>query len=127
MSMWRSGSHAYEPASFHAVPMRYSIQVLWALLTSALVLTLMIPGAGLAQEQTSADVSAPPKPASIGPPDPQVAKQSPSWEMRPGRSYLIPAFEILAYGFLLNLYDRHYTEPKDEYRTTGNTIRTHLT
>jgi hypothetical protein len=47
--------------------------------------------------------------------------------MRPDRSYLIPALEIPAYLFLLNLYDRHFTEPKDDYRTTGNTIRTHLT
>ena len=50
-----------------------------------------------------------------------------NWEMRPGRSYLIPALEIPAYVFLLNLYDRHFTEPKDDYRTTGHTIRTHLT
>ena len=50
-----------------------------------------------------------------------------SWEMRPGRSYLIPALEIPAYLFLLNLYDRHFTEPKDDYRTTGSTIGTHLT
>jgi len=50
-----------------------------------------------------------------------------SWEMRPGRSYIIPALEIPAYQFLLNLYDRHFTNPRDDYRTTGNTIRTHLT
>jgi len=50
-----------------------------------------------------------------------------TWEARPGRNYLIPALEIPAYLFLLNQYDRHYTEPKDLYRTTGNTFRTHLT
>lgn len=50
-----------------------------------------------------------------------------TWEMRPGRSYLIPALEIPAYVFLLNLYDRHYTEPTELYRTNGNTFRTHLT
>ncbi|MDP9131761.1 MAG: DUF3943 domain-containing protein [Nitrospirota bacterium] len=47
--------------------------------------------------------------------------------MRPDRSYLIPALEIPVYLFLLNLYDRHYTEPKELYRTTGNTFATHLT
>ncbi|MEP6887082.1 MAG: DUF3943 domain-containing protein [Nitrospirales bacterium] len=56
-----------------------------------------------------------------------VPKFAVSWEMRPGRSYVIPALEIPVYQFLLNLYDRHRTEPKDDYRTTGNTIRTHLT
>lgn len=160
MSMGRSSPHECEPASSHAIPLRYSIsqgypvidtcpvhegrfghqsemrgsqyagQFLWALLTSALVLALVTPGAGFAQEQISADAPtspAPPQPTPIGPPDPEASKQSPSWEMRPGRSYIIPAVEILAYGFLLNQYDRHYTEPKDEYRTTGNTIHTHLT
>ncbi|MEP6891579.1 MAG: hypothetical protein ABI955_12875, partial [Nitrospirota bacterium] len=96
---------------------------LWALLT--LVLALMAPSVGGAQERTSNNAlpsPTPPQAARIGPPDPEGSEQSPSWEMRPGRSYLIPAVEILAYGFLLNLFDRHYTEPKDEYRTTGNTI-----
>ena len=50
-----------------------------------------------------------------------------TWEARPGRSYLIPALEIPAYLFLLNLYDRHFTEPRELYRTNGNTFRTHLT
>ncbi|MCE3221828.1 MAG: uncharacterized protein K0S58_8 [Nitrospira sp.] len=50
-----------------------------------------------------------------------------TWETRPGRSYLIPALEIPAYLFLLNLYDRHYTEPTELYRTNGNTFRTNLT
>ncbi len=50
-----------------------------------------------------------------------------AWEMRPGRSYLIPALEIPVYLLLLNQYDRHFTEPKDDYRTTGNTFRTHVT
>jgi hypothetical protein len=65
--------------------------------------------------------------AAPAPATSEASKFAPSWEMRPGRSYLIPALEIPAYLFLLNLYDRHFTEPKDDYRTTGNTIRTHLT
>ena len=105
-------------------------EFLWALLTGALALALVTPAAGFAQERTSPDEltsPAAPQAVPIGPPDLEGPKPSPSWEMRHGRSYLIPALEIPAYGFLLNLYDRHYTEPKDEYRTTGNTIRTHLT
>lgn len=69
--------------------------------------------------------------ASSDPAPTPAASEAPAfalnWEMRPGRSYLIPALEIPTYLFLLNLYDRHFTEPKDDYRTTGNTIRTHLT
>ena len=49
------------------------------------------------------------------------------WESGRGRSYLIPAAEVLTYLFLLNQYDRRFTEPKDVYRTTGTTIREHLT
>ena len=50
-----------------------------------------------------------------------------NWETGAGRSYVIPAAEILAYLFLLNQYDRHFTEPKDSYRTNGTTIWKHLT
>lgn len=34
----------------------------------------------------------------------------------------MPALEIPFYIFLLNLFDRHFTEPTDEYRTNGDTI-----
>jgi hypothetical protein len=97
------------------------------LLTGVLALALVTPGAGSAQERTSSDALTPPQAAPIGPPAPEGLKQGVSWEMRPGRSYLIPALEIPAYIFLLNLYDRHFTAPREEYRTNGDTIRTHLT
>src|SRR6185295_3083807 len=35
-----------------------------------------------------------------------------NWETGEGRSYLIPSVELLSYLFLLNQYDRHFTEPK---------------
>lgn len=50
-----------------------------------------------------------------------------NWETREGRSYLIPAAEVLTYLFLLNQFNRHFTEPMEEYRTTGTTIRQNLT
>ncbi|MEO7860940.1 MAG: DUF3943 domain-containing protein [Nitrospirales bacterium] len=50
-----------------------------------------------------------------------------NWETGAGRSYVIPGVEILAYMFLLNQYDRHFSEPKDIYRTTGNTFTQHVT
>lgn len=50
---------------------------------------------------------------------PEERAGSLDWESGRGRSYLIPAAEVLTYLFLLNQYDRHFTEPKDVYRTTG--------
>ena len=127
MSMWRAGSHECEPVSFHAIPLRYSIgqghpvvdtcpvhegrfchqsgvsgfphagQFHWTLITSVFVLALVTPGAGLAQEQTSADAPtspAPTQPAPIGPPAPEGQKQFLNWETGAGRSYIIPAVEL---------------------------------
>jgi hypothetical protein len=49
------------------------------------------------------------------------------WETGAGRSYLIPAAEVLGYLFLLNQFDRHYTEPTSTYETNGDTIWHNLT
>ncbi len=160
MSMWRAGSHECEPVSFHAIPLRYSIgqghpvvdtcpvhegrfchqsgvsgfqhagQFHWALITSVFVLALVTPGAGLAQEQTSADAPtspAPTQPAPIGPPAPEGQKQFLNWETGAGRSYIIPAVELIGYLFLLNQFDRHFTEPEDIYRTGTKSFSKNLT
>src|SRR5262245_33905119 len=50
-----------------------------------------------------------------------------NWETGAGRSYLIPGFEVLAYLFLLNQFNRHYTEPTSTYETNGDTIWHNLT
>jgi hypothetical protein len=50
-----------------------------------------------------------------------------NWETGAGRSYLIPGVEVLAYLFLLNQFDRHYTEPTSTYATNGDTIWHNLT
>jgi uncharacterized protein DUF3943 len=50
-----------------------------------------------------------------------------NWETGAGRSYLIPGFEVLAYLFLLNQFDRHYTEPTSTYETNGDTFWHNLT
>lgn len=90
----------------------------------ALILALVSQSMAFAQE---AGPSSPTQIAPIGPPALESSKQLSVWEMRPGRSYLIPALEIPAYIFLLNVYDRHFTEPTDEYRTDGDTVRMHIT
>jgi hypothetical protein len=101
-------------------------ELLWAFLTGILALALAIPDAGFAQERTSVDQ--PQAPAGfIGPPAPEEPKSFPYWEMREGRSYVIPAIELLGYLFLLNQFDRHFTSPEDAYRSNGDTIWTHLT
>ena len=107
-----------------------NFSLLGSFIAGALVLALASPGDGFAQDSSSTtDPTSPATPQTIpiGPPDPERPKQNPSWEMRPGRSYLIPALEIPAYGFLLNLFDRHFTAPTSEYRTNGDTIRMQLT
>ena len=107
-----------------------NFSLLGSFIAGALVLALASPGDGFAQDSSSTtDPTSPATPQTIpiGPPDPERPKQNPSWEMRPGRSYLIPALEIPAYGFLLNRFDRHFTAPTSEYRTNGDTIRMQLT
>jgi len=74
-----------------------------------------------ARELDSKQPPAPPSRLSDAPPF------ALTWEMRPGRSYLIPALEIPAYLLLLNQYDRHFTAPEDIYRTNWTTFRKHVT
>src|SRR5690242_15600659 len=115
-------------------------------LCRVVILTCLMPPPGFAQEsmtpireenggvvqgpefpgQARDEVMQPPKGAASSA-VPEASSFAISWEMRPNRSYVIPALEIPAYLFLLNQYDRHFTDPRELYRTTGNTIRTHLT
>ena len=107
------------------------------LLSAVLALTLLMPAIG------SADVSIPQSGKNqpdqlIGPTIPNHDENGHhttftggstvlNWETGAGRSYLIPAGELLAYLFLLNQYDRHFSDPKSAYRTDGDTIWQHLT
>ncbi len=49
-----------------------------------------------------------------------------SWETRAGRSYVIPALEIIGFDFLLNRFD-YYSTDKEVYGTTFSTFRDNLT
>jgi hypothetical protein len=111
-------------------------EFLWALLTGALVLALLIPGAGFAQEGTTADTPTsptPPQAALIGPaspiglPAPEGPNQRLNWETGAGRSYLIPAIELTGYLLLLNQVDRHFVDPEDVYRTGTKSFWKNLT
>lgn len=107
-------------------------------MTMACVLVLLLPGHGVGESEIPPVAEEGRDPGLVGPVNhgeqtrgrPAEANghdSSLNWETGSGRSYIIPAAEILAYLFLLNQYDRHFTEPKDVYRTTGTTIREHLT
>ena len=119
------------------------------------ILALLNPWASLAQEPLSAalhgpflitqrpdfsrelhvrsmemsDAGRPDAPSNIASPAtaPEVPEFSLIWERRPDRSYVIPALEIPTYVFLLNQFDRNFTDPESEYRTSGHTIWNHLT
>jgi len=96
----------------------------WAFLTGALLLALLTPGVSFAEEPASSP--APASEAASAPPS-EVPKSVLSWETRAGRSYVIPAIEVVGYLFLLNWYDRNYLADKAIYRTDGNTFWKHLT
>ena len=160
MSIGRTGLHEREPVSSGVIPRRYSIdqphpvvevcavtegrfgnapgvsrcqhagEFLWALLTSAVVLALVTPSGGFAQERTSTDEltqPAAPQAVPVGPPAPEGQKQLLNWETGAGRSYIIPAFEVTGYLFLLNQFDRHFVEPNSVYRTGTKSFQTNLT
>jgi hypothetical protein len=109
---------------------------LGSFLSAALVVLLITANLSLAEVPATDRTQGP-----VQADDPQQSEQSPPrsqtlsewwksplhWETGAGRSYLIPGVEILAYVFLLNQYNRHFHEPKDVYRTTGNTFLQHVT
>lgn len=82
---------------------------------------------GFAEEPSAPAVGSKPSETAPAPTQSDVPKSVLNWETRAGRSYVIPGLEIVGYIVLLNLYDRNFTEPKEEYRTTGNTLWQHLT
>ncbi len=88
------------------------------------------PARAFADSPPSTEFAADSQTALHGPPaspGPVPTFQRLDWEDGRGRSYVIPAAEILAYIFLLNQYDRRFVEPREDYRTSGSTIWQHLT
>jgi hypothetical protein len=88
---------------------RHASEFRWALLISALALVLVTPGAGFAEEPAAA--------AETTAPVSEVPKTVLNWETGAGRSYVIPGLEVIGFLFVLNQYDRHFTEPEEIYRT----------
>ena len=80
-----------------------------SLVTGALSFSLLTPHAGLTQEPpTSATLKLP----DLSRSDPPTGDGAPhrilSWETGAGRSYFIPALEIVGFEALLNQFDRHF-------------------
>jgi Domain of unknown function (DUF3943) len=104
---------------------------------AALVLALSIPTDSLAEAPAPQGDQPVERQELIGPVLPGSQTNKPSgtsnggetlnWETGAGRSYIIPGFEILGYLFLLNQYDRRYTEPTSAYKTDGHTFWHNLT
>jgi hypothetical protein len=114
-----------------------------ALLSGAIALLLLSPGAGFAGEPVPAVAPAQGVVAAVDnllittpPPPPNVRKPVLSWGEGNGKSYWIPAVEILGFEALLNVYgritdpnlvDAQYSEGHKVYSVTPSTAWKHLT
>jgi hypothetical protein len=114
-----------------------------ALLSGAIALFLLSPDAGFAGEPVPAAAPAEGTVAAIDnllittpPPPPNVRKPVLSWGAGNGKSYTIPALEILGFEALLNVYgritdpnlvDSQFSEGHKVYSVTPSTAWKHLT
>jgi hypothetical protein len=69
-------------------------------LSAVLLIALLIPGAGFAEEPAGRVLD---------------------WETGAGKSYVIPALELLGFVVALNQFNRHFID-SDEYGSDGHTI-----
>ena len=130
----------------HLQPCRAAGALRWSFSLIGIVgLSFLLTGTGLAEEvpPDAAQVQGPPSPYEPLPSEKPSAgtnesstvfkpirnwwNDTLSWETGAGRSYVLPAGEILLYQFLLNLYDRNFVEPTSDYDTDWDTIWDHIT
>ena len=95
-----------------------------AFLAGALAFFLIMPSAGLRgrarlRRRTSPSTRSEADPTA---PAPEASKPVLSWETGAGKSYLIPALDIIGFDVLLNQFDRHFIDRR-EYASNINTIR----
>lgn len=114
-----------------------------ALLAGTIALALLLPSAGFAAEPVPADTPVKEAVAAVDnllittpPPPPNVRKPVLSWGEGNGKSYTIPALEILGFEALLNgfgriaypnLVDPVYSEGHKVFSVTPSTAWRHLT
>jgi hypothetical protein len=113
-----------------------------ALLSGAVALALLIPGQGFTAEPAATDTPVKAAVAAVDnvlittpPPPPNVRKPVLSWGEGTGKNRLLPAFEILGFEALLNVYGRlvypnlvdpNYSEGHKVYSVTPSTAWRHL-
>ena len=114
-----------------------------ALLCGTVALVLLLPGAGFAADPAPADTPVKAAVAAVDnllittpPPPPNERKRVLAWGKGNGKSYWIPAAEILGFEALLNVYgriaypnlvDAQYSEGHKVYSVTPSTAWRHLT
>ena len=112
------------------------------LLYGAIALILLLPGAGFAAEPAPADNTVKGAVTAVDnllittpPPPPNVRIPVLGWGDGNGKSYSIPAWEILGFEALLNVYGRivypdlvdpQYSNGKKVYSVTLETIKNHI-
>lgn len=115
-----------------------------ALLTAALVLRPPFPCAAFAAEPASLDEPSPAaalendaaagdgatsRLAQAGAPAARTSdapKPDVSAEIEARKSYSIPAWEIVGFDFLLNRYNRYFSDIRGDYDVSGSSIRNNL-
>lgn len=117
----RSGNPRDETVGEHLLSHRHGgeaghADAFWrTLLTGVLALALVTPGTSVAGELASDTV--PPSEAQ----EPVL-----SWETRAGRSYGLPALEVIGFIFTLNQFNRRFIDP-EVYGTNYSTFRKNVT
>lgn len=97
-----------------------------AVLSAAIALVVMMPCTGFAEEPAAAmPVASAPMAADSTAPAIGKSTEGLSWDTGAGKSYLLPALEILGFDFLLNRFNERRYEGND-YDVTMSTIRRNL-
>src|SRR4029078_8822948 len=88
------------------------------------VLASLIPS--IAHPQ-AADRSSPPPSLDFSLAAAEAAPAKPDlWDTGSRKSYVLPALEIVGFDFLLNRYNRHYGEQREDYKVNASTIKKHM-
>ncbi len=96
----------------------------WALLNTVLVFALVAPGTGFTEEDPKLDSKAQ-KVAPTAFAD-EKPKPVPGWGVGDGKSYLIPAADIILFDVTLNLFDRTFLDSPD-YDANFSSFKKNLT
>ena len=83
---------------------------------------LLCAGSAFADEPTPAEQKVAPSAFNVAEP-----RASPGWGQGDGRSWWVPAADIVLFDLLLNIYDRHYVEPREDFESDWDSIERNAT